>query len=171
MSNLASVFIQSVKSALHLPRDADLAERIGVAKSTIASWRLRGEVPDEAAELMERLSGVSRADAKQQFYASGDAVRLLAKMAFYTQLARLFGRVGAQERGRLAIGIATQSDEILETLVRRATKLREDEMTDDEFILRLAVKVTSGNGALTNPDELQACANEASSEGDGLVPQ
>lgn len=95
METLADAYISHLKERLGTRSDDQLASKIGVGKSTIASWRRRGDIPDQAVRDIEEKCGLSLSAVCREFLAEalnrsriGDMILLVIAMRLSQSLAK-----------------------------------------------------------------------------------
>jgi hypothetical protein len=159
--NLAAMYIDGLKRALAVDRDEDLAAKVGVAKSTVATWRRRGSIPDTAIPQLEALSGVKFGEVRTRFYSSGAAIRLLAKMAFYKTVVGMVAKAAEQDRGLLAVSLATEDDHIIDLIAERMAAALPDTVTEQE-IVTLAARMDLRPDRYVSEDEIGRLLGEES---------
>jgi len=93
MDTLADAFISRLKERLDARSDDQLAAGIGVAKSTIASWRRRGDIPPAVAKELEKKHGISFDAVRRELVTEkldgsviGDMILLLIAMRLGQEL-------------------------------------------------------------------------------------
>lgn len=161
--NLASKYIERLKEVLGVTRDEDLADKVGVAKSTVATWRRRGSIPDASIAQLEAKTGLSYSDIRTEFYSSGAAIRLLARMAFYKTVTKLIVNAADQDRGVLAINLAVQADHIIDLIAERMAASLPAELAEQD-IVKLAARVDLKADRYVSEDEVQRLLNEGSTD-------
>ena len=82
-----TAFIRGLKAHFGVGSDDALAEKIGVAKSTIATWRRRGTIPAKAAGQIQRKFGLT-AESLTQF-GNNEFRSYLLRQAFYLIIIKL----------------------------------------------------------------------------------
>jgi len=132
-----SAYIDRAKTLLNVSKDEELAQHIGVGKSTIASWRMRGVIPDKAFEQFETSIGLNRDSFRREWFGSSQAETLLSKIIFYSAVARLFRAHEADPVDRFAIGLAANEGDIRKLIVTRLHEKHGDQLDEQATVIAM----------------------------------
>ncbi|MBU3889860.1 helix-turn-helix domain-containing protein [Methylosinus sp. KRF6] len=134
LKNSTATFLEKVKLALGTDRDADLAARLGVGKSTIASWRLREEIPKKKLKVIEELSGI-RFDSVRTDTIEGNSVVLsVTRIAYLHAVGVAFNSSSPHSINAIVSYLIANEQELLEKIVSRVQSEAKHQLTEDDLI-------------------------------------
>lgn len=133
MDTLAEAFILRLKERVGVSSDDQLASKIGVGKSTVATWRRRGNVPALVAKDIEERFGLSLAVVRTAFVTEkldqsriGDMILLLLAM-------RLGQALPKNKVEDWAQWIGASREDVLSEIVERAGEWNPEESLIDKL--------------------------------------
>lgn len=130
----AATFIDRVKESLALERDEDLAVRLQVGKSTIATWRRRGQIPFDRRAEMEAISGAYYERAFADHFKEVPAIDRIVRIAYIKALAQLFSSAEKGQLNDLSFHIAEREPELIKSITDRVLAAIEGELTPNEVV-------------------------------------
>ena len=89
-------YISALKKQLGITRDDELSARLGVAKSTVSSWRKRGQVPKAIAAKAEAEFGVSYQRIFEAYQFTKNLRDSYVRQAYLMALCRMSAIVGGR---------------------------------------------------------------------------
>lgn len=134
LKNSAAIFIDRVKEALGTPKDEDLALRIGVGKSTIASWRRRNEIPYKKREHIEALSNIKFEPSLDGDLEYHRVVGILTRISFLRAASVVFNMASPHELNGLVHGIIQNEIDIYDMITARIAKAVNGDLSDNKLI-------------------------------------
>ncbi len=135
LKNGTAIFIDRVKEALGTPKDEDLAARLEVGKSTIASWRRRNEIPARKREHIESISNVKFGDTLALDIEYNDVLSIIARIAFFHAASVAFNIASPHELNGLVQRTIEREREIYDTINARILRAMDGEITERQLLL------------------------------------
>lgn len=118
----ASAVLVGLKAHFRLESDEALAARLGVAKSTIATWRRRGSIPSRAAKELESRYGLTLDKLTKS--SSEDIRTHLLRRSYYFILLNVYGAeilVHDDSGSELANDLAQLEPYLQRVLIRKSS--------------------------------------------------
>lgn len=135
LKNSTAIFIDRVKEALGTPKDEDLAARLEVGKSTIASWRRRNDIPAKRRENIEAVSNIQfdwSLDGDLEYHR---VLSIIARIAFFRAASVAFNIASPHELNSLVQGTVQYERDIYDTINARIEKAVGGELDDKQLLL------------------------------------
>lgn len=141
--NAADAFISAVKSRAGMKRDEDLAASFGWSKSTIANWRMRGDIPEAQKKVLEDYSGLPFSKFVKDWFANIPAVGLLTDLAVVSVLASYFGSLSEIGQKQAVLKVWNSLEAMRSLATERLFEASSGEIDIKEYT-RLSMRAESG---------------------------
>lgn len=165
--NVAGEYIARLKAILKISRDEDLAATLGIGKSTIASWRIRGNLPKAARDRYKEKFGLDHDEIKRAHLNNIRRDSHLLRAAIMVAVLRL-GRTSPPESdAEWAAWLATNYFHLIDEIA--PADLDQEPGRDGDVLARAFLDVVSKR-RLT-PERLYELKAARPEVPGGLVPQ
>jgi hypothetical protein len=151
-ANPAEDFIDRVKEALNLSRDEDLAARLSLGKSTIATWRRRGSIPFRKHSEIEELTGIKYTDTIVERLHRSNKIRDLCRIGYLNAISRLFNEAKKEELSELSFRLASREDSIYDLIYNRISEISAGNLSPENIV---ALVHRAYNGEFISPMEIR----------------
>jgi hypothetical protein len=151
LKNGVTLFIEKAKEALGTPRDVDFAARLGVGKSTIASWRNRMEIPQDRIKEIEALSGVKYDNIMKNEFERDSHIIVISKIAFFRAAALLFNRANPHDLNKLVNHLLDIEEDTYRLIIARVEDSAKDRIIDNQLLKLIQIAYA---GSFLSPEEL-----------------
>jgi hypothetical protein len=135
LKNGTAIFIDRVKEVLGTPKDEDLAARLEVGKSTIASWRRRNDIPTNKLEHIESISNIKFADTRIDDIEYHDILSVIARIAFFHAASVAFNIASPHELNSLVQSTIERERDIYDTINSRILRSMHGEINERQLLL------------------------------------
>jgi hypothetical protein len=142
-SSIADAYIDRLKSHFRVSSDEALARRIGTAKSTIATWRRRGSIPEQVyGELFER-EQIDFFAVIDQYLGEKLAATEAGHIAVLIMFGRLARELGPEDMVEWATWVGRNRTSLLSRLAKRADHRSLSEGSIPDRLAQILVTVAS----------------------------
>ncbi|MGB5086423.1 MAG: helix-turn-helix domain-containing protein [Methylocystis silviterrae] len=163
-ANPAEDFIDRVKEALSLTRDEDLATRLNLGKSTIATWRRRGSIPFKKHAEIEELTGVKYTDVLVERLTRSNELYDICRISYLNAISKLFNEANKDELNELSFRLSRHEDAIARIIRDRVSEIAGEHLSPESVV---ALVHRAYNGDFISPMEIRDIL-KPSSEGSAI---
>jgi transcriptional regulator with XRE-family HTH domain len=143
MASLASLYIKRLKEKLSLETDEALASKIGVGKSTVSSWRQRGQIPAEMRADLQKKFGVKYSDVQREYAVALGKASHLIEAAVAHSILRLGASIAPDEWQDWASWLVSNKHTLVNELLANVEFADADDA--EEVFTRAYISAVSGN--------------------------
>ncbi|MEE1656480.1 helix-turn-helix domain-containing protein [Microvirga sp. CF3062] len=160
-STIAGAYIDKLKAHFSVRKDEELAQRIAVGKSTIASWRQRGTIPLTSRMKLEELTGVSYQETQREFVADVGEISHLIEAGLNLALIRLGSKLSPDSYSAWAIWLSLNRRKLLDLIFEDQNE-GSGERNMEGAVTRTFLRIA--NNQLLTPEQLLQLRASASED-------